>query len=72
MGPEDKVEMSPTTLPLPGLATGAIPGLDDLDSAEDKNKAHAKKVKQIMFYFFVHLSFNSRMSQKSTMKSSLI
>ncbi|KAK9510143.1 hypothetical protein O3M35_004987 [Rhynocoris fuscipes] len=45
MGPEDKVEMSPTTPALPGLATGTIPGLEDIDLiTEDKNKTQSKKV----------------------------
>lgn len=51
MGPEDKVEIVNNTSPLPGLASGAIPGLEDIEMiTEDKNKAQSKKVNKYNLY----------------------
>lgn len=42
MGPEDKVEINVS--PVPGLAPGSIPGLEDLDITDEKGKIPSKKV----------------------------
>lgn len=46
MGPDDRVDVKEDIPSLPGLSTGSIPGLEDLDLiiVEDKSKAQSKKV----------------------------